>query len=240
MKKQSLILSTPLLVSVFLFLLPTVSMAANLKAVSIRKAKILAEDALVASITALKSRPTELLEDRVDTSFESKSASKIEAISFGIQFEEVAYDAEKDIAKVTAAVSLDSLTTFDGLAIDLKGKVFRRVAFATSTLSQQGPLKALQAAELDAYKQLLKRISALTTPGGKTSVQDYMLFSNTMKTKALASIFLAKVKDYGWNEDGMAIIKMTAVGKDVVDLLGMDIREKEKIIEVEGFGRQKR
>jgi hypothetical protein len=240
MKKQSLILSTSLLVSVFLFLLPTVSAAVDLKAVSIRTAKILAEDALVASISALKGRPSESLEDRVEASFEGKNASKIEALSLGIKFEEVAYDAEKDIAKVTAAVSLDSLATFDGPAINLQGKIFRRVAFASSTLSQQCPLRALRAAELDAYKQLLKRISALTTPGGKTSVQDYMLFSSTMKTKVLASIFVAKVKDYGWNEDGVAFIKMNAVAKDVVDLLGMDIGEKERIIEVEGFGRQKR
>ena len=147
------------------------------------------------------------------------------------------YDAEKDIAKTTASVSLDSITNIDGDVMNLKNKIYRRVAFATSTPSLAGPLKALRAAEVDAYKQLVKRVVGFDLES-QTTVENYMLKSDLVKTKVLATIYLAELTDFGWDDSGDAYVKMTLNVSDISEILGEGIVSDEEAIEVEGAGAQ--
>ncbi len=213
------------------------SEAGNKKIMSTRAAKVLAERALVESIYGLKLRAQEEVQDMVAASFTGTTESKTSATIRGVKFEEVIYDAEKDIARATASISLPSFENIDGQVMDLKNKVFRRVAFATSTPSQAGPLKAMRAAELDAYKQLVKRVVGFTLES-KTKVENYMLTSDVVKTKVLATTYLAEVTDYGWDEGGDAFVKMALNVKDVAEILGQEIVGEDDIIEVEGAGAQ--
>ena len=117
--------------------------AGNKKIMSTRAARVLAERAIVESIYGLKIRSTEEVVDMVAASFVGKTESKTSADIQGIKIDEVVYDAEKDIAQATASISLDQITNIDGIVVDLKGKTFRRVAFATSTPANAGPIRAL-------------------------------------------------------------------------------------------------
>ncbi len=218
-------------------LLSVSALAGNKRIMTVRAAKVMAERALVESVYGLKIRATEEVQDMVAASFVGKTETKTSARISGIKFEEVLYDAEKDIAKATATVSLDNIENIDGQVMDLKNQVFRRVAFATSTPSQAGPLKALRAAELDAYKQLVKRVVGFTLES-QTTVENYMLKSDMVKTKVLATTYLARVTDFGWTDAGDAYVKMALNVKEVSEILGEAISGEEEIIEVEGAGAQ--
>lgn len=209
----------------------------NRKIMSTRASKVLAERALVESIYGLKIRATEEVEDMISAGFLGKTETKTSARISGVKFEEVAYDAEKDIAKATATVSLPSITNIDGEVMDLRNKVYRRVAFATSTPSQAGPLQALRAAEVDAYKQLVKRVVGFTLES-QTTVENYMLTSDLVKTRVLATIYLAELTDYGWDDSGDAFVKLALNVADISEILGQEVISDEEIIEVEGAGAQ--
>ncbi len=213
------------------------AVAGNKRIMSIRAAKVMAERGLVESIYGLKLRATESVENMVAASFEGTTESKTKAMIKGIKYEEVVYEPETDIAKVTAVVRLPSITNIDGEVLDLHNKEFRRVGFATSTPSQAGPLKALRAAELDAYKQLIKQVVGFQLES-HTSVENYMLKSDTVKTKVMATIYMAQLVEYGWDDYGDAFVKFQLNVKDISEMLGEPIACDEEFIEVEGQGAQ--
>ncbi len=211
--------------------------AGNKKIMSTRAAKVLAERALVESVYGLKVRATEEVQDMIAASFIGRTESKTSARISGVKFEEVIYDSEKDIAKVTATVQLANIENIDGQVMDLKNQEFRRVAFATSTPSQAGPLQALRAAEVDAYKQLAKRVVGFTLES-QTTIENYILKSDTVKTKVLATMYLAQLTDYGWDDAGDAYVKMSLDIAAISEILGEEIVSDDKFIEVEGAGAQ--
>lgn len=226
------------LIPIIIFLILTGNVwAGNLRIMSITAAKVLAERALVESVYGLKVRSTEHVENMVAASFVGKTETKTSARIKGIKFEEVAYDAQKDLAKVTASVSLPSITNIDGKEVNLGNKVFRRVAFATSTPSLSGPLKALRAAEIDAYKQLAKKIVGFTLES-HTTIENYILTSDDVKVKVLATLYLAELVEYGWHESGDAYVRMSLNVSEVSEMMGEEVIGEEGTVEVEGMGAQ--
>ena len=209
--------------------------AGNKKIMSTRAARVLAERAIVESVYGLKIRSTEEVIDMVAASFVGKTESKTSAEIQGIKIEEVLYDAEKDIAQATATISLDEITNIDGQVLNLKGKTFKRVAFATSTPANAGPIKALRAAELDGYKNLVKTVVGFTLES-QTTVENYMLKSDSVKVQVLATTYLADLADYGWDDEGNAYVKFRVVVKDIEDILGARVPGVGDVIEVEGHG----
>ena len=109
------------------------AMAGNKKIMTTRAAQVLAERSLIESVYGLKVRSSEEVVDLVAANFIGKTETKTSATIGGILIEEVVYDANKDVAKATASIQLDKITNIDGKTVNLKNKVFRRVAFATST-----------------------------------------------------------------------------------------------------------
>lgn len=214
-----------------------VAHAGNKRIMSIAAAKVLAERALIESIYGLKVRATEEVADMVAASFVGTTESKTKAMIKGVRFEEVVYDPQKDLAKVTASVQLPSITNIDGVEMNLGNKVFRRVAFATATPSMAGPIKALRAAELDAYKQLVKRIVGFQLES-QSSVENYILTSDTVKTKVLATLYMAELEEYGWNEFGDAYVKMSLNVQDIGAIIGEPIIGEDAVVTVEGQGAQ--
>lgn len=218
-------------------LLATYGWAGNKRIMTIRAAKVMAERAIVESVHGLKLRATEEVVDMIPTSFEGSTESKTSAKIKGIKYEDVAYDQEKDVAKVTASIQLDTITNVDGQAMNMGNKVFRRVGFATSTPEMAGPIRALRAAELDAYKQMIKRLVGFTLESN-TSVENFMLKSDMVRTKVLATLYLAEVTDYGWDQFGDAYVKMQLNVQEVSEMLGEGIKDNAQVIEVEGQGAQ--
>jgi hypothetical protein len=233
----SKVLNYIFIIAICLLLTMPPAFAGNKKIMTTRAAKIIAERAIVESVYGLKLRATEKVEDMIAASFVGTTESKTSAKIKGIKIEDVVYDSEKDIAKATASIQLDYITNIDGKTINLNNKIFRRVGFATSTPSQSGPLKALRAAEMDAYNQIIKRIVGFTLESQST-VKNYMLTSDIVKTKVMATTYLAEVVDYGWDESGDAFVKMQLNTKEVAAMMGEEIIGEDEIIEVEGAGAQ--
>lgn len=213
------------------------SFAGNKRIMSIRAAKVLAERALIESVYGLKLRATESVENMVAASFEGTTESKTKAMIKGISYIDVVYDEASDIAKVTAEVTLPSITNIDGVEMDLHNKTFRRVGFATSTPSQAGPLKAMRAAELDAYKQLIKQVVGFQLES-ETSVENFMLKSDSVKTKVMATIYMAELVEYGWDEHGDAYVDLQLNLDEVNAMLGDVVQGQGEYIQVEGQGAQ--
>ena len=211
--------------------------AGNKRIMTTRAAQVMAERAIVESVYGLKIRSTEEVEDMIAVNFVGKTETKTTATISGVKFEEIVYDEEKDVAKAVASLQLDQITNIDGKTLSLKNKVFRRVAFATSTPSQAGPLKALRAAEIDAYKQLVKRVVGFTLES-QTTVENYMLTSDLVKTKVLATIYMGEVTEFGWRENGDGYVKMVLKVNEVGDLLGQAVAGEDEVIEVIGAGAQ--
>jgi len=226
-----------LIISILVLWITPNCWSGNKKIMSTRAAKVLAERSIVESVYGLKLRASETVENMVAATFIGVTESKTAALIKGIQIEEITYDEKTDVAKAIASIKLDTITNIDGQPIDLKGKIFRRVAFATSTPSQSGPLKALRAAELDAYKQLIKRVVGFNLES-ETTVENYMLKSDLVKTKVLATLYLAEPVNFGWDKEGNAFVKMALNIQDAAAVIGEKIVEKDAVIEVEGMGAQ--
>ncbi|MEA3464606.1 MAG: hypothetical protein U9R29_01085 [Thermodesulfobacteriota bacterium] len=234
--KQLRLITSVLLVLAILFCATSV-LAGNKRIMSIRAAKVLAERALVESIYGLKLRATESVQNMVAASFEGTTESKTKAMIKGVKYEDVIYEAESDIAKVTAIVSLPSITNIDGQTMDLHNKVFRRVGFATSTPSQAIPLMAMRAAELDAYKQLIKQVVGFQLES-ETSVENFMLKSDSVKTKVMATIYMAELVEYGWDDYGDAFVILQLNVAEISTMLGDAVQSADEFIQVTGMGAQ--
>ncbi len=228
--------ATTFFVIAILILAPA-AMAGNKKIMTIRAAKIVAERAIVESIYGLKIRSSESVENMIASGFEGKTDTKTQAEIRGIRIDEMSYDAEKDIAQAVASITLNEFTNIDGQQINFNGKSFTRVGFATSTPAMAVPLGALRAAEIDAYKQLAKRIVGFTLES-QTTVENYILTSDIVKSKVLATIYLARLADYGWDDQGDAFVKMQIDTNEVSEILGQQILDVDPVIEVEGLGAQ--
>lgn len=210
--------------------------AGSKRLMSISAARVVSERNLVETVYGLKLRATESVEDLVAADFTEQAESKTSAVIRGIRFEETSYDREHDLAKVVASVQLPSITNVNGVTVNLQGKTFRRVGFGTATPGSAGPLKALRAAEIDAYKQLMKRVVGFTLDS-RTSVENFMLKSDSIKTKVLATLFMAELVDYGWEDTGDAWVKLRLDLKELTNLLGQKVVDFDgDAIEAVGLG----
>jgi hypothetical protein len=222
---------------VFFLLASSLSFAGNKRFMTVNAAKVLAERSLLEMVYGLKVRASESVENLIASTFVGTTETKTVGLLKGVMYDDVIYDAEKDIAKVTASVKLTRITNINGETIDLKGKTYSRVAFATSTPSQAGPLKALRAAQIDAYKQLAKQLIGFTLES-QTKVENYMLTSDLIKSKIMATLILADLDEFGWRTNGDAYVRMSLNLKDFKEVIGQGVSGGAEIVHVEGVGAQ--
>ena len=218
-------------------LLSSASFAGNKRYMTINAAKVLAERSLLEMVYGLKVKASESVENMIASSFVGTTETKTLGLLKGVMYDEVIYDEEKDVAKVTASVKLTTITNINGETIDLKGKSYTRVAFATSTPSEAGPLKALRAAQIDAYKQLAKQLIGFTLES-QTKVENYILSSDVIKSKIMATLVMADMNEYGWHPNGDAYVRMSLNLKDFKDVIGQGVSGGASLVSVEGFGAQ--
>ncbi|SDU35525.1 hypothetical protein [Desulfobacula phenolica] len=237
MSTEKKIFSVALTLILIIFVCVPTAFSGNKRLMSIMAAKMQASRALVEAIYGLKIRATESVENMVAANYESVTESKTEAFISGIKYENIEYDSKKDIAKVDASVQLSSITNIDGDEMNLQNKIFRRVGYGTSTPANASPLAALRAAEIDGYRELTRRLVGMKVES-KTSVENYLLKSDIIKTKLLATLYLAEVVDYGWEETGDAFINMKLNVTEASTILGRNLGIDQEFIEVQGVGAQ--
>jgi len=209
--------------------------AGNKKLMTVNAAKVVAERAVAESVVGLKLRSTDTVENLV--SKHMKIESKVFAAIRGINYTDIVYDKQKDIAKVTAEMRVDRVQNIVGGNVRYGDMIIKRIGFATSTPSMAKPLQALRAAELDAYKQLAKQIVGFKI-GSKTTVENYVLKSDKIKAKVLAAIWGAELVGYRWDTDGDAYVTLKLKTGRVNDVMGQRIDYAGDEIEVEGVGAQ--
>ncbi len=224
-----------LLVALIMAVLSMPALAANKKLMTVNAAKVVAQRAIVESVIGLKVRSREQVRDMIAESVEidAKTAAAIK----GIEFVDIVYDRNKDIAKVTAEIKVGRVSNIIGRNIDYGNRTVKRVGFATSTPAMAPPLQALRAAELDAYKNLAQQIVGFKLQSG-TSVENFILRSDDIRTKLMAAIYGAELEEYGWDEDGNAHVKLVLKLRDVEDVLGQRLDYQGELIRVEGVGAQ--
>lgn len=232
MKQRLLQLS---LVALALMCVSQAGIAGNKKLMTINAAKVVAERAIVESVIGIRIRSQERVEDLVADSvrIDANTAADIK----GIEYEDIVYDRAKDIAQVEASIKLGRVSNIVGRNIDFGGQTIRRVGFATSTPEMAGPLRALRAAELDAYKQLSKIVVGFEL-ASNTSVRDYVLESDSIRARMMAAVYGAELVDYRWDQEGDAYVTMRLNLGDVQDVLNQRILYDNEVIEVEGVGAQ--
>lgn len=209
--------------------------AGSKKFMTINGAKVVAERAIVESVIGLKIRSKESVDEMIagNVRIDAKTRASIK----GIEYEDIVYDKRKDVARVVATLKLGRVSNIIGKRIDFQGRTIKRVGFATSTPAMAPPLQAMRAAEIDAYRQLAKKIVGFTLES-RTTVENYVLKSDQIRTKLMAAIYGAELTGYRWDEDGDAYVKMTLSLRYVEDVLGQRLRRDGDVIEVEGSGAQ--
>lgn len=219
-----------------LMMVATNGWAGNQKLMTVNAAKVLAERAVIESVVGLKLRASDRVENMVAVrqTIESKTAAEVK----GINYADIVYDPDKDIAKVTAELEVDRVRNIVGGNIRFGNMVIKRVAFATSSPDMAGPLKALRAAELDAYKQLAKQIVGFKL-ASDTTVENYILQSDSVRAKVLAAIWGAELTSYRWDNEGDAYVTLQLKTGIVTDVMGQTVDYQGEVIEVEGMGAQK-
>ena len=237
MKKQLLPVFT-ISLSIFLLLsfLSLDALAGRKKMMSLRIAKLTAKRALVESVYGVKIRKEEKVTDMLNGIFVGSAESKTKGTLRGTVENEVVYDEDKDVAKVTVSVPLGTVTELTGIPFPDPSRMISRVGFGTSTPSSAGALRAMRVAEVDAYGQLAEEIIGLELES-KTKVENYILKSDVIKAKLVAAIFMAELVDYGWEgknqEDAFVVLKIDKAL--IADLLG-DSFGGDGVVQVRGYG----
>jgi len=211
------------------------AMAGNRKLMTVNAAKVVAERAILESITGLKIRAEERVDEMIAGGVTVEA--KTEAAVKGIEYTDIVYDPDKDIARVTASIDLGTVTNIVGKDIDFGGRRIQRVGFATSTPAMAAPLQAMRAAEIDAYKNLAKKIVGFTLQSN-TRVEDFVMRSDRIRTRLLAAIYGAELTSYRWDEEGDAYVTMSIRIGEIDDVLGQKVIYDGDVLEVEGAGAQ--
>lgn len=208
--------------------------AGQKKLMTIRKAQIVAQRALVESVFGLKVKTEESVIDMLNANFSTTGESKTSATVVGITMDDVVYDEVKDLAKATASITLAQVSQQTGIEFPNPDKKFTRVGFSTSSPEHLGAVKAMRVAEIDAYSGLAKQTLGFDLESG-TKVENYVLQSDEIKTKMIAALFLAELVDYGWDTEKNAFVTLSLDLDTMAQVLGQDLATKGTIT-VTGYG----
>lgn len=214
---------------------------------SINCAKVLAERNIVETVYGIKLRFTEEVNNILEGSFQGSVETKTGKRTIkGIEFEPVKYDAAKDIAQATATLKLSNIADIvdkEKFNIDkFPDKVIKRTAFATSSPDKARKIAAIRAAEIDAYKNLYKKIGGFTLESN-TKIENFVLKSENVKASVIGALMGADFMGFSWEgegDDAIVTVKLRINAKELSEMLGEKIIDFDKeFIEAEGQGAQK-
>lgn len=210
--------------------------AGNKKLMSIQAAKADGSRAIAESVVGLKVKGEQSVVDMVAQRHTIKS--EVRAAMVGINCEEdVVYDSEKDIAIATCSIKLGDTQNVIGRRVNYKNLKITRVGFGTSTPEMATPLQAMRAAQIHAYEQLAKHIVGMKIDS-KTTVENFILKSDELKTVVSAAIWGAELEKYGWDKDGNAQVEMSLRINYVEDVIKRKFEGDGGKIVVTGMGSQ--
>lgn len=208
--------------------------ASQKKLMTVRTAKLMAERAVAESVFGVKVKSEEQVVDMLKKHFFTSGEVHTKVDVAGIQIDSVEYDTEKDVCKATASLTMADVSRQTGIQFPVPEKKLVRVGFATSTTKQLPAIRALRAAEVDAYSRLAREILGFTLTS-RSTVENYVLKSDEIKTRLVASIFMAELVDYGWEKDKNAFVTLQVDLNAMGQLLGQEF-VKTGVVKVTGYG----
>lgn len=205
----------------------------NKKLMSVNAAKADARRGLLESVVGLKVKSESVVRDMVAERYtiDAKTSGAIR----DIEFVDMVYDPEKDIAKVIARVKVSQVKNVVGLKIDYADATIERTGFGTSTPENAPALQALRAAQVDAYQKLAEELVGLRIDS-KTRVENFVLQSDEIKTGVLAALWGAEVRAFSWDSAGDAYVSLALRANYLKDILGNRFTGEQPEIVVEGSG----
>ncbi|OGV50341.1 MAG: hypothetical protein A2017_15345 [Lentisphaerae bacterium GWF2_44_16] len=212
---------------------------------SINCARVLAERSIVETVYGVKLRFIEEVTNLTEGNFLGTTETKTGQRSIkGIEFIEK-YDPKTDIAQITAVLKLkrikDIIDTEKFQLDKFPEKTIQRTAFASSTPANAKKLSALRAAELDAYKNLYKKIGGFTLES-HSKVENFVLKSDKVKSTVVGALMGAEYVGFSWEGKGdtaEAVVKLRLNLKELADMLGEKIIDYDKeYVEAEGNAAQ--
>jgi len=208
----------------------------NKKLMSVNAAKTDAQRAILESIVGLKVKSESVVRDMIAERFTVDS--KASGVVKDIEFTDIVYDPDKDIAKAVARIKVGSVINVIGRQINYKDAVIERVGFGTATPANAPPLQAMRAAQINAYQQLAEKVVGLQIDS-KTTVENYVLQNDDLKATVLAAIWGAQVVSFEWDASGDATVKMSLKANYVRDVMGQVFKGEQPEIIAEGMGTSK-
>lgn len=215
---------------------PATAQGGNKKLMSVNAAKTDAQRGILESIVGLKVKSDSVVRDMVAERFQIDA--KTSGVVKDIEFADIVYDPEKDIAKAVARIKVGSVINVIGKRVNYGDAIIERIGFGTSTSENAGALQALRAAQIHAYQQLAEKIVGLHIDSN-TTVENFILTNDDVKASVLAAIWGAKINDFGWDASGDAFVKMSLKANYVRDVLGQVFKGDQPEITVEGTGTSK-
>ena len=209
-------------------------------------AKVLAERNIVETVYGVKMRFSEEVSNLLEGTFLGDVETKTGKRQIkGIDFEPVRYDEVNDIAQATATLKLSNIADIVDKEFNIDkfpDKVIKRTAFATSTLETAKKISAIRSAEIDAYKNLYKKIGGFTLESN-TKVENFILKSDSVKASVIGALMGADFVGFTWEgkgSDAVATVKLRVNVKELNEMLGENIVNYDKeFVEAEGQGAQK-
>jgi len=213
---------------------------------SIQCAKVLAERNIVETVYGVKLRFSEEVSNMLEGTFLGDVETKTGKRQIkGIDFEPVNYDAVNDIAQATAVLKLSNISDIVDKEFNIDkfpDKVIKRTAFATSTPDVAKKISAIRSAEIDAYKNLYKKIGGFTLESN-TKIENFVLKSESVKASVIGALMGADFVGWHWDgkgADATATVKLRVNVKELNEMLGEKIVNYDKeFVEAEGQGAQK-
>lgn len=165
----------------------------------------------------------------------------------GVVVDKMVYDREKDIALCFGHVDLGQLVNVLGERMDLRDVRVEGFGFGTMTESSRPPLRALRAAQLNAYDQMAALLVGERV-FSRSTTENFVLTKDVNRSLVCAAVFGAYVphpalndpqRGWGWDENGNAFLKLEMDARKVRDMLGaLVVHKTENILEVTGRGAQ--
>ncbi len=177
-----------------------------------------------------------------------RADTKAAAVIKGVKVDKRIYDKEKDICLVFGHIDLGDIINVLGERVSFKDVRVESFGFGTMTEASRPALRALRAAQVNAYDEmaaLLVGEKILST----STTENFVLTKDSNRAKVCAAVFGAYVpnpgvnaanRGWGWDETGNAFLRLEMDVRKVRDLLGNLIKYKgENILTVTGRGAQK-
>jgi len=227
------------------FLAPAAMAQGNKQLMSEKMAEADLKRNLVEAVIGYKVKSETEMGLTEDAKYDVKTKSA--AVIKGIKIDKMIYDRQKDVALCFGHIDLKDVVNVLGERISFKDVRVEGFGFGTMTEASRPPLRALRAAQLNAYDQMAAMLVGEKILS-QSQAENFILTKDSNRAKVCAAVFGAYIpnpginapnRGWGWDESGNAFMFLEMDARKVKDVLGnLLVYKGENILRVMGRGAQ--